>query len=292
MAMSATCVLHRLAIAQDSETRYVPIRITAGPYTPTPDGAKMHNLSCGTLDLRRQLPDRRLSNQSRRLRLSLCYVIWPVVHWDAKIQATAFSASLKTSFEDVVQRNRLSRRDIVVVNAGVHMESHKELLRKQVSSFVRSIDDHAANKPRVIWRETSPQFFSEGDRARPWLSKGSVCERRDNANAFNNITGPLLSHSSSIRVLRTWRLSNAAGGESMKGYSRVQGNRMALARLHAPVHAVDSARLMERVPLQGADRSRLAARRWLLNYKRPCMGAELLSLHWYFTDRGTSLGIS
>ena len=99
MVISATCVLHRLAIAQDSEARHVPIRFTGGPYTPTPDGAKMHNLSCGTLDLRRQLPDRRLSNQSRRLRLSLCYVTWPVVHWDTKVQSTAFSASLKTSFE-------------------------------------------------------------------------------------------------------------------------------------------------------------------------------------------------
>lgn len=232
MVISATCVLHRLAIAQDSETRHVPIRFTGGPYTPTPDGAKMHNLSCGTLDLRRQLPDRRLSNQSRRLRLSLCYVTWPVVHWDAKVQSTAFSASLKTSFEDVVQRHRLSRRDIVVVNAGVHMSWHKELLRKQVSSFVRSIDDHAANKPRVIWRETSPQFFSDADRARPWLSNGSVCERRDTTNSFNNITDPLLSHSSSIRVLRTWRLSDAAGGGIMKGYSRLPDKRMTLDCTH------------------------------------------------------------
>ena len=232
MVMSATCVLHRLAIAQDSETRHVSIRFTGGPYTPTPDGAMMHNLSCGTLDLRRQLPDRQLSNQSRRLRLSLCYVTWPVVHWDAKVQSTAFSASLKTSFEDVVQRHQLSRRDIVVVNAGVHMSWHKELLRKQVSSFVRSIDDHAANKPRVIWRETSAQFFSRMDHAKPWLSNGTVCEQRDTANTFNNITDPLLSHSSSIRVLRTWQLSDAAGGGQMKGYSRVGGGRMALDCTH------------------------------------------------------------
>ena len=121
---------------------------------------------------------------------------------------------------------------LLFVNAGVHMSRHKELLRKQVSSFVRSIDDHAANKPRVIWRETSPQFFSDADRARPWLSNGSVCERRDTTNSFNNITDPLLSHSSSIRVLRTWRLSDAAGGGIMKGYSRLPDKRMTLDCTH------------------------------------------------------------
>ena len=229
---SAACVLHRLAIAQDSETQHVPIRISGGPYTPTSGHTKMHNLTCGTLDLRRQLPDRRFSLKLGRLRLSICYVTWPVVHWDAKAQSTAFSAPLKASFEDVVQRHRLSRRDVVVVNAGVHMAKHKELLRKQVSSFVRSIDGHAANKPRVIWRETSPQFFSDADRARPWLSNGSVCEQRDTANEFNHITDPLLTHSSSIRVLRTWQLSNAAGGGIMKGHARVGDGRVALDCTH------------------------------------------------------------
>ena len=127
----------------------------------------------------------------------------------------------------------------------------------------RSIDDHAAKKPRVIWRETSAHFFSRMDHAKPWLSNGTVCEQRDTANTLNHITDPLLSHSSSIRVLRTWRLSDAAGGGAIKGYSRVGGGRMALDCTHLcmPSTVLDRWNVCLFKGLDGGSRSRLAARR-------------------------------
>ena len=140
--------------------------------------------------------------------------------------------SLKDSFEAVVHRYRLSRRDVVVMNAGVHFHVLKELLRKQVSAFVRFIDDHAANKPRVIWRETSPQFWATADLDLPHLANATACEPRDIHNEYNPITDPLIARSSSIRVLRTWQLSNAEGSGIMKGLGRVRSGRVALDCTH------------------------------------------------------------